>query len=530
MHAISAHRAVHSIYHAQQGKTQLKIMAAVTATKSTPNTLINALFTRYHWSDSALTYSFPDANSSWSTSSTLGYGPKDGSGEPWSAGFSALSTEKQTVFSQILGSWSQVAKLSFSQVADNAGGSGTLRVAETVSAAHAREQAWTYYPTSGEQGGDIWINPDLVTGTGSWVAGNYGYFAILHELGHALGLKHPFDDFVNLPSSLDYQSLTIMSYYAAPGETGSKFSYFPTTPMTLDIAAIQAIYGTNTSYLSGDTTHHFDDSQTYHQTVWDAGGNDTLEYSGQRSVTMSLQAGAASRIGNPVYIVHADGSQGDAIDNVWIAYNCSIENLRAGSGNDRLSGNTADNLIDGGGGLDTFICSGKRADYQLQSRQGDWLLSSASDGTDTLHQVERLHFSDGELALDVGPGGNAARAADIIATVAYDLVKAPGVAGSVLASLDAGLNELQIFQNALQQGVIRNLAGDGSDLALAQLIVRNVLGSSVDPQYAASLAAMMQGQGGAFSQAEFLVLACNHQFNLDHVALLGISQNGLAYF
>lgn len=43
-------------------------------------------------------------------------------------------------------------------------------------------------------------------------AGNWGYFALLHEIGHALGLKHPFEGSPTLPSALDTMDNTVMSY------------------------------------------------------------------------------------------------------------------------------------------------------------------------------------------------------------------------------------------------------------------------------------------------------------------------------
>jgi hypothetical protein len=70
-------------------------------------------------------------------------------------------------------------------------------------------------------------NRNLVTG--------FGYETLLHELGHALGLKHPFDDSIHLPASQDNTSYTLMSYTETGG---ARSAYSP-----YDIAALNWLYG-----------------------------------------------------------------------------------------------------------------------------------------------------------------------------------------------------------------------------------------------------------------------------------------------
>ena len=56
------------------------------------------------------------------------------------------------------------------------------------------EAAHTYYPDPfADYAGDVWFNstdPDMLGQS----AGSYGFMATLHEMGHALGLKHSFFD------------------------------------------------------------------------------------------------------------------------------------------------------------------------------------------------------------------------------------------------------------------------------------------------------------------------------------------------
>ena len=85
---------------------------------------------------------------------------------------------------------------------------------------------------------DAWIyldNAEFAATNGAPVAGNAGYQVLLHELGHAFGLKHPFAGSVTLPAAQDNTALTLMSYNASGGPYATYNSY--------DIAALMWLYG-----------------------------------------------------------------------------------------------------------------------------------------------------------------------------------------------------------------------------------------------------------------------------------------------
>jgi hypothetical protein len=67
--------------------------------------------------------------------------------------------------------------------------------------------------------------------------GTDGYATILHEVGHALGLKHPFEGSPTLKTGFDNESFTIMSYTPSPSG-GHPSTYGP-----IDLAALDWLYG-----------------------------------------------------------------------------------------------------------------------------------------------------------------------------------------------------------------------------------------------------------------------------------------------
>ena len=81
-------------------------------------------------------------------------------------------------------------------------------------------------------------------------------------------------------------------------------------------------------------------------------------------------------------------------------------------GDDHFIGGGGNDMIDAGGGRDTVAYAGSLSAYAIR-REGDAVVvshSAGKDGVDQLRQVERLHFSDTSVALDIdGVGGQAYR-------------------------------------------------------------------------------------------------------------------------
>ncbi|WP_245423920.1 metal-binding protein [Rhizobium sp. M1] len=69
--------------------------------------------------------------------------------------------------------------------------------------------------------------------------------------------------------------------------------------------------------------------------------------------------------------------------------------LNGNAGNDKLTGGADDDAIDGGLGIDSALFAGNFADYSVALNNGDHILTSAVEGTDTLIGVEFARFADG---------------------------------------------------------------------------------------------------------------------------------------
>lgn len=508
-----------------------------------------------------LTYSFPWADGGGAVFAGYNGAPYSDAGENTAAVRYGLDAVQQQAVASALAKWSAVANLTFDRVADTATDVGDLRFAWTSASSDgdigAGVWGWATYPNAWwPAAGDVWIST-LGSGTDpdqGWGAGSGNFSSLLHEIGHAVGLKHPFEGSNRLPAALDSSQYSVMSYTEGPNtlfvrvtQEGSSirwesFNVQPDTPMLLDIAAAQYLYGANMSHATGNDVYTFDPSVPFMRTIWDAGGNDTISIANfARGSTIDLRAGSFSSISIP-----SDSAAGynwsspppaptyDGTNNLAIAYGVVIENAIGGSGHDNIVGNDAANRLQGGGGgdrldggagVDTAVYAGNRSGFTVSTSGTGFSVSdrSGSEGVDTLTGIERIRFADGALALDLG--GNAGVVARTLGAVfGKDAVQDPVYVATGLNYADLGLSASQLMQFAID---VRLQAAASSHAAVVDLLYTNVTGSAPSAAQAQPFVDMLQS--GASTVAGLGVMASETQYNLTNIGFAGLVSTGLAY-
>lgn len=259
--------------------------------------------------------------------------------------------------------------------------------------------------------------------------GGYGYQTLLHEMGHMLGLKHPFSGDIVLPDEVDDTGYTLMSY-TSDGYMHTEYSLY-------DLAALHYLYGVD----------------------------------GLRGEMGVNSAGGIWLEGDYDDNVLTGAARGDVLIGGW-----GDDDITGFAGDDLLSGGVGDDVIDGGAGVDTVIYAGDRSDYDI-ARSGrtatvtdttDW------DGIDRLIDVERVIFTDTVVALDIdGVAGSAYR----LYQAAFDRTPDAGGLGYWIDVLDRGTSLRDVAAGFMQGAEFAALYGSSNpdNVAFVTRLYLNIL-------------------------------------------------------
>ena len=391
---------------------------------------INGLLSGFAWSSLTVTYSFPTSSTNYG--SYLDPAPANG--------FQALSAAQQNVARFAFGLLSEYSQLSFTELTETDLVHAAIRLAGSAEPS----TSYAFFPGPFSRDGDVWfgnVRNDVPT------KGSYAYSTFLHEIGHAIGLKHGNEsNGVNgvLPATHNSTEWSVMTYMSYIGASGSTYEiaagHGNQTYAINDIAAVQYIYGANFATRSGNTVYSWSpttgemfingigqgasSTNTVNAAIWDGNGLDTYDLSSySTNLAINLRPGewstfstaqlanlgsgnlARGNVANAHLYLNSDTrslieNATGGTGNDTLRGNNGANTLRGGDGNDTLQGDLGNDLLDGGAGIDTAVFSGLSTSYALSFLSGTTYQFVGLDGTDTLTDVEFVIFGDA-AAMDI---------------------------------------------------------------------------------------------------------------------------------
>ena len=459
---------------------------------------VRAVMMDYRWTSSfggsiaatQIPYSFPGSAADFLV--VAGY-PEAGLISTFKPATPAQQAATRTAFGLV----ASYTNLAFVEVSSGLASASTFRFASTNPADGSSRAAFpanngVYSPSDSRVAGDVWLSDANGSPPASYF-GTDGFNTILHEMGHAFGLKHGHDDSYNGALAPDvndneFSVMTYASYMGADvsGATEARLGSSPQSYMMYDIAALQAYYGANFSAAGTIATYTWDAAtgqeningavapntgttatNKIFSTVWTQGATTTYDLSNfQGDQVDDMRPGQWLNFSKKqIADLNSDAAAGTAKynnlaqGNIYNAllYNgdtrSEISDLVTGSGDDKITGNELDNVISGNAGEDSLDGgAGTNALYGL-------------GGDDT--------FAGGTATADPDQlwGGNGSNTVDYSALSAAVYVDLAVGAGYVMHDTGPGL----VLTDQMNS-VVNAIGGKGNDTLLGDATANRLTG------------------------------------------------------
>jgi len=443
-------------------------------------------------------------------------------------GFAAMTAEQQVIVQKALQTVSSLVSINFTLTTDEKSanllyGTSTQSSSSGVTASIKNNSDGTY-----KQKGVFMNN------TGPWLStmmdsGGRGFQILLHETGHALGLKHPGEynsgstqDLSYLgpfaPSGWDNSEYTIMSY--VPNQY--LLNTYKSSYSTIDIAALQNLYGVPTDLKI--TTFTVSPTAPITTTAPIGALGSTVDLSNQTiGCNLSLLAGTLSSIG-------VDSRGVAAHDNITMPWGSQFNKvitspvgdvIYCNNLNDTITLTAGNNTVISSGGNDLVNVNQNSTNISINSNNGFLTVTDTTGkfGTNTLININRIKLTDTNLAFDLA--GNAGSVAKVIGAIfGPAAVKNPTYVGIGLNYLDNNMTYSQLSALAL------NAAGAKTPAQIVNLLYTNVVGLAPTTSQANPYIQML---ATGTSPGDLAVLAEDTSFNIININLTGLSTTGIKY-